>query len=88
MRSCAAGCSRAPMMRRDGGLEQRLDEEGRLAAARHAGDAGEDAERDLGGDVLQVVAARADDLDALALLRLAALGRHRDLAVRRTDTCR
>ena len=34
----------------------------RLAAAGHAGDAGEQAERDFGGDVFQIVAARADDL--------------------------
>ena len=44
-------------------LVERLDQEGRLAAARNAGDGGEDAERDLGRDVLQIVAARADDLD-------------------------
>ena len=53
-------------------LEQRLDQEGRLAAARNAGDGGEDAERDFGRDVLQIVAARADHLDAAVLLRLAA----------------
>src|SRR5690606_21111381 len=61
-----------------GGLVERLDQEGGLAAARHAGDAGEGAERDLRRHVLQVVAARADDLDALALLALAPLGRHGD----------
>ena len=44
-------------------LVERVDQQRRLAAARHAGDAGEQAERDLGGDVLQVVAARADELE-------------------------
>ena len=54
-----------------GRLEQRLDQEGRLAAAGNAGDGGEGAERDFGGDVLQIVAARADHLDAAVLLQLA-----------------
>jgi hypothetical protein len=35
-------------------LVERIDQQGRLAAARDAGDAGERAERDLGGDVLEV----------------------------------
>src|SRR5690606_14174302 len=39
-----------------GGLVQGLDGQGRLAAARHPGDAGEDADRNLALDVLQVVA--------------------------------
>jgi hypothetical protein len=53
-------------------LVERVDDERRLAAARDAGDAGEGAERDLGGDVLQIVAARADDAQR-APFRLAAL---------------
>ena len=54
----------------------------RLAAARDAGDAGEEAERDLGRDVFQVVAARADDFQLPARRRGAAPGRdrHRPLA--------
>ena len=52
---------RAVELARDG-LVERVDDERRLAAAGDAGDAGEGAERDLGGDVLQVVAARADEL--------------------------
>ena len=46
-------------------LVERVDDQRRLAAARHAGDAGEGAERNVGVDVLQVVAARADDLQLL-----------------------
>ena len=42
--------------------------------------AGEEAERDLGGDVLQIVAGGADDAERLALLRRAAEERHLDLA--------
>ena len=48
------------------GLVERVDDQRRLAAARHAGDAGEGAERDLGRHVLEVVAARADDLQRCA----------------------
>ena len=51
-----------------GGGEQGFDEEGGLAAAGNAGDGGEAAERDFGGDVFQIVAARADDLDALGFM--------------------
>ena len=47
-------------------LVERVDQQRRLAAAGHAGDAGEQAERDLGGDVLEVVAARVDDLQRAA----------------------
>ena len=58
MRSCGAGASRGAVeLARDGGLVERVDEQRRLAAAGDAGDAGEQAERNLGGDVLQVVAA-------------------------------
>ena len=60
-------------------LVERIDQQGGLAAARHAGDAGEQAERDLGRDVLQVVLARADHLERLAV-RLAPLLGQRDLA--------
>ena len=59
MRSCAPGCSRAPFRRRAERLVERVDDQRRLAAARHAGDAGEGAERESRGDVLQVVGARA-----------------------------
>ena len=63
----------------DGAVE-RVDGQRRLAGAGDAGDAGEQAERNLGGDVLEVVAGGADDLERLALLRRAAGGRHRDEA--------
>uniref|UniRef100_A0A0N5A4D5 PE-PGRS family protein n=1 Tax=Parastrongyloides trichosuri TaxID=131310 RepID=A0A0N5A4D5_PARTI len=64
-----------------GGLVERLDGEGRLAAARDAGDAGEDADRDLARDVLQIIARGARDLQhPLAVDRSAALGRQFDLA--------
>ena len=62
------------------GLVERVDEERRLAAAGDAGDAGEEAERDLGGDVLQIVAGGADDAEHLALLRRPAEDRHLDRA--------
>ena len=42
------------------GAIQRLDQECGFAAARHAGDGGEQAERNVDGDVFQVVGARAD----------------------------
>ena len=52
--------------------------ERRLAAAGHAGDAGEEAERNLGGDVLQIVAARADDVAACACASACGAVRARD----------
>ena len=56
-------------------LVERLDDQGRFAAARDAGDAAEGAERDFGGDVLQVVAARADEAQDLPRMAgAAALG--------------
>src|SRR4029079_883156 len=55
-------------------LVQRVDQQRRLAAAGDAGDAGEQAQRNLGGEVLQVVAAGVDDLERTALARPA----HRD----------
>ena len=67
MRSCGAGASRAPLSSPRQRLVERVDQQRRLAAAGDAGDAGEQAERDFGGDVLQVVAARADDLAARAV---------------------
>src|SRR5882757_4837861 len=61
-------------------LVERVDEERRLAAAGDAGDAGEQAERDLGGDVLEVVAARVDDLQGAPVVERAAPGdRHGQL---------
>jgi hypothetical protein len=59
-------------------LLERLDDQGALAAARHAGDAGEGAERDAGRHVLQVVLARALDRQPAAAalaVALAVLGR-------------
>ena len=52
---------------------ERLDEEGRLAAARDAGHRGEQAERDVDGDVLEVVGARAFDREPAAARGLAPL---------------
>ncbi len=62
------------------GLIEGLDGEGGLAAAGHPGDAGEHAHRDLAGDVLQIVAPGADDLQQLLLVDGPALFRHRDFA--------
>src|SRR5690606_13232898 len=60
-------------------LVQGFDGEGGLAAARHAGDAGEQAAGDFAGDVLQIVAARAGDAQhLLAVDRPSALGRQFD----------
>src|SRR5262249_29981652 len=47
-------------------LVERLDHERRLAAAGHAGDAGEGAQRNLEGYVPQIVRARADQPKLLA----------------------
>ena len=72
MRSCGAGASlRAVELARDR-LVERVDQQRRLAAAGDAGDAGEQAERDLGGDVLEVVAAGVDDLQRAARVASAA----------------
>ena len=54
-----------------------LQHQGRLAAAGHAGDTGEGAEREGGIDLLQVVGFRADDFNRLAVA-FAALARHVD----------
>ena len=56
------------------GLVQGLDGQGRFAAARDAGDAGQRAQRNLRRDVLQIVAARADHLQPAIMHRLAARG--------------
>ena len=80
MRSWGAACSRAPFRRRADGLVQGLDHQGGFAAARNAGDAGEGAQREVGRDVLQIVAPGIDHLQGLAAA-LAALLRHFDLAL-------
>src|SRR5207342_661999 len=61
------------------GAVERLDEEGRLATAGHAGDRGEQAYGHVHRDVLEVVGARADDGDPAAAGRLSPLLRHGDL---------
>ena len=63
-----------------GGLVERLDGEGRLAAAGDPGDAGEGALRNLGGDVLQVVAGGADHPQHVLFGNRSALLGHLDLA--------
>ena len=68
----------AVQLARGGGVE-RVDGEARLARAADAGDAGEGAEREIDGDVGQVVGGRAVDGDALAAA-LAAGGEERNLA--------
>ena len=73
-RRLLAGAVETPRRR----LEQRVDQEGRLAAAGHAGDAGEQADGNIGRDVLEIVGPRTDDADVLVLLRLAALVRQGD----------
>src|SRR5277367_286834 len=59
-------------------LVERIDRQGRLAAAGYAGDASEQAERNRGGDVLQIVAARADDAQLAPRRRRAAPVRDRN----------
>ncbi len=63
-------------------VEHLVDQRG-LARAGHTGHAGEHAERDLRVDRLEVVLARALDLDVAA--RAAALARHRDRARAREE---
>ncbi len=79
------GLARAVELARDR-LVERVDQQRRLAAAGDAGDAGEQAERDFGGDVLEVVAARVDDLDGAALPAAGAPAPAP--SVRRRDICR
>jgi hypothetical protein len=55
-------------------LVERLDQQRRLAAAGHAADAGEKPERNLGGDLLEIVSARIDHLERAARIAQAALG--------------
>ena len=81
MRSSGAGFRRAvePSRQR---LVERVDEERRFAAAGNAGDAGEESERNLGGDVLQIVAARADELQPA----VSGCGRRSGMAISRAPT--
>ena len=78
MRSCGAGGSFAPFSAARRRLVQGVDDQGRFAAARDAGDAGEEPERNRRRDVFQVVAARADDRELTAGIAGAAPGRDRD----------
>src|SRR3984893_10931916 len=61
-------------------LVERLDDQGRFAAARDAGDAAKGAERDLGGDALQIVAAGVEDAEDLPRVADAADQWDRNLA--------
>ena len=65
------------------GLVKRLNGECRFSAARYARHAGEQAERELCGDVLEVIAACACDGEFLMILRLAALIGDGDLLLAR-----
>ena len=78
MRSCGAGTSPDAHQPPRRGLVQRVHHQRGFAAARHAGDAGEGAERESGGDRLQVVAARIDHAHDAVLLHRAAHHRHVD----------
>ena len=62
-----------------GRLEQGLDGEGGFAAARYAGDAGQGAQRNLGGHVLQIVAARANHFQPAVVAGLATARRDGDV---------
>jgi len=53
---------------------ERVDQQGRLAAAGNAGDAGEQPQRNFRGDVFQIVAAGVDHLDGAAMVRRPPLG--------------
>src|SRR5262249_60104351 len=55
-------------------LVERIDQQGRLAAAGHAGHAGEQAEGDFGGDTLEIVAARVDERERAAGVPRPAVG--------------
>ena len=61
MRSQARRVRAPPFRRAAAWPNKRVDDQRRFARARDAGHAGEQPERNLGVDVLQVVAARADD---------------------------
>ena len=70
MRSCAAGCSREPMMRRDAALYSVSIRKVDLPPPETPVTQVKVPSGISARDVLQIVAARADDLDAPALLRL------------------
>ena len=53
-----------------GGGVQRVVDQRRFARARHAGDAGEQAHREISGDVFEVVATRTTDANHLVLRRI------------------
>src|SRR5262249_60182410 len=60
---------------------ERVHEERGLAAARHAGDAGKETQRNLRSDVLEIVATSVDDLERTAgVARGPLLGRPAQLA--------
>ena len=61
------------------GLIERVDNKGRFATARNAGNAGKGAEWNLDIDIVQIVGPRADHLYRLLLLAGAAFHRHCDL---------
>ena len=63
-----------------GGVVQGLDDQGRLAAARDAGDANQGPEREVHVDVGEVVPARADHRELLVRVPGPAAVRHLDLA--------
>ena len=71
--------TRTVQLGREHFVEDAVDQR-RLARAAHPGDGGEHAERELGGDVLQIVLARADDGEHALLVDLAALLRRLDHA--------
>ena len=61
-----SGCERGAVQFARHRAVERVDQERRLAAAGDAGDAGEQAERNFRCDVLEVIAARVDDLQCAA----------------------
>ena len=85
MRSYGAGGSRGAVQLPRRRLVERVDDQRRLAAAGDAGDAGERAERDRRGDVLEIVAAGADDFQLAAGCGDAARRRRRHEPLRRKD---
>src|SRR4029077_354845 len=60
--------------------EERVDDECRLSRAGDAADTGEESERDVCGDVAQVVAAGTDDADLARGIRAQAQRRELDAA--------
>src|SRR5580692_10906739 len=61
-----------------GGFVERIDNEGRFAAAGDAGDAGENPERDRGRDIFEIIAVGVDDGELAARLRPAPAAPRRD----------